>query len=162
MRKTRQNLGKVNQTTKNKVSRSYEILEGTTYKGNGTQVGNSVLKSNLFTEQPNLEDEISLRGEGLSQPDFWPFLFLLFFRGFCLNFLFFRGFVVWKLKKMTSSLLPEWLLIPKSFPRHCHFHPSPYPNILFIGNIPFSIKGITLFSLGCEAIYIYITPKIPK
>ena len=61
-----------------------------------------------------------------------------------------------------SSLLPEWLVIPKSFPRPCHFHPSPNPTILFIENIPFSIKGITQIASGCEATYISLTPKIPK
>jgi hypothetical protein len=31
----------------------------------------------------------------------------------------------------------------------------------FLGNIPFSIKGITLLSLGCEATYISVFHKIP-
>jgi hypothetical protein len=31
---------------------------------------------------------------------------------------------------------------------------------LFLGNIPFSIKGITLFALGCEATYISVFHKI--
>ena len=32
------------------------------------------------------------------------------------------------------------LPFPNFFPRPCHFHPSPNPNILFIGNIPFLLK----------------------
>jgi hypothetical protein len=35
------------------------------------------------------------------------------------------------------------------------------PQYLFLGNIPFSIKGITLFALGCEATYISVLPLIP-
>jgi hypothetical protein len=35
------------------------------------------------------------------------------------------------------------------------------PQYLFLGNIPFSIKGITLFALGCEATYISVFHKIP-
>ena len=91
---------------------------------------------------------------------FGPFFFFCFSKVFAWVF-FFRGFMVWKLKKMTSSLLPEWLVIPKSFPRPYHFHPSPNLNI-FYWEYSFSIKGITQIALGCEATYISITPKITK
>ena len=36
------------------------------------------------------------------------------------------------------------------------------PQNYFLRNIPFSIKGITLFALGSEATYISVTPKIPN
>jgi hypothetical protein len=35
------------------------------------------------------------------------------------------------------------------------------PQYLFLGNISFSIKGITLFALGCEATYISVFHNIP-
>ena len=56
-----------------------------------TRVGNGFLKavcSYLFLEQPNLEGEISLRGEGLSQPDFWHFIFSFVSLRFLLEFIF--------------------------------------------------------------------------
>ena len=75
---------------------------------------------------------------------------------------FFHGFVVWKLKKMTSSLFPEWLVILKSFPRPFDFHPWTKSQYSFYWEYSFSIKGITQIALGCEATFTSITPKIPK
>jgi hypothetical protein len=51
---------------------------------------------------------------------------------------------------------------PLNHPKTLSFPLWTNPNILFLGNIPFSIKGITLFALGCEATHISIIPKIPK
>ena len=49
-----------------------------------TRVGNGVLNSYLFPEQPNLEDEISLGGEVCNSLVFGPFLFLLIYLVFAL------------------------------------------------------------------------------
>jgi hypothetical protein len=82
-----------------------------------------------------------------------------------MDFLFellFCGSVVLKPGKITSSQAPKWLVILKTISRSCHFPSWTNHNILFIGNIPFSINGITLFALGCEATYISVLHKIPK
>jgi hypothetical protein len=74
-----------------KEIKSYETQWEQHIMEKGTRVGNDFLKSEylyLFPEQPNLEDEIFVRGVGLWHPDFWPFLFLLDFFEFLFGVLF--------------------------------------------------------------------------
>ena len=65
-----QNVDTVKQTTQSQSDESDEEINGNNQqRKKDTRVGNGFLKSvysYLFLEQPNLEDKISLRGEGLS------------------------------------------------------------------------------------------------
>ena len=112
----------------------------------------------LTPKQPNLEDEISLRGVGLWHLGFRPFFSFWFWSGFAFSW--FDSLGTWK--------DPPWFLFlsglptSKPIPRPCHIHPEPSPIFFFLGLFLFSIKGITLFALGCEATPISIIPKIPK
>ena len=71
-----------------------------------TRVVNGVLKSYLFPEQPNLEDEISLRGKVCNNLVFGPFLFPLNYLIFDLFF-----FLEW------LYVLATWEIIIISSPK---------------------------------------------
>jgi hypothetical protein len=75
--------------------------------------------------------------------------------------LLFCGLVVLKPGEIILESSPKWLVNLKIIPRPCHFHLGPN-SIFFLRNIPFSIKGITMSVLGCEATHIYVILKIPK
>src|SRR3990170_2800676 len=104
---------------------------GVLYKGKKeARVGNGFLKweySCLTPEQPNLEDEMSLRGVGLYHPGFCPFSFSF---DFGLDLLF-CGLVVLKPGEITLDSSPRWLVNLKTISRPYHFHLGPIPNILF-------------------------------
>jgi hypothetical protein len=93
-------------------------------------------------------------------PIFGPFFFFWISLNFYSEF-FFGGSVVLKPGKTNSFSSPEWLVTLTSFPRSCHFHLGPTPTFYFLGIFLFSIKGIILFALGCEATYISVLPLIP-
>ena len=141
--------------------RSDEIQWEHHIKEKDTRVGNGLLNSeysHLFFEQPNLEDEIYHKGGRLVTP---RFLALSFSFGFLRIFIWSSFSVAmwsWNLGRSSLLPLPSGLSLP-NLPQDHVISILAQLQYFFIGNIPFSIKGITLFALGCEATYISATPK---
>jgi hypothetical protein len=94
-------------------------------------------------------------------PWFLALSFSFWFIWFLPWFPFWSGFVDLKPRRSSSFLLPSGSSFSKLSQDHVI---SILANLktLFLRNILFSIKGITLFVLGCEATYISVSPKIPK
>ena len=87
---------------------------------------------------------------------FFPLIFLDFL--FCFAFTWLCGSETWEDHVFLGLY---WLVTLIIIPRSCHFHSWPNPKF-FCWEYSFSDKGITLKTLGSEATYIFVTPKIPR